>query len=287
MGNKRIRWGALCASAGCLFAAFAVATTQAQVTGPIALDNIPIIKNLKKGFATETTQWFNNLLLSQQLHEDLLQTGQLVKIDEQTMRSLLTQPVNTHEETERAVDAVRMVLGAAGVPYWVIDAIGDHEVIFNPDPAEVITYDKLLRVARRMMDAQDRAILDAVISVATQSGAAEVARDAVEEAVGLSQDSLGQTQAIVAGNQINAAVFGKLDSIQSGLQAAAYAQARKDAAAQAELRIADTQRAHDTRDFITGPYPTAGGGGIGEAAASAGVQAAVGLLAAPGSQLGM
>jgi|tagenome__1003787_1003787.scaffolds.fasta_scaffold20706331_2 hypothetical protein len=212
-------------------------------------------------FALEITQLLNNALLGKQLTEQEIHTEKLFAIDEQTMLAVLSQPINTHGMTQAAVNVARAALGSEGMPYDAGTALGVHEETFAFDPAAVTSQETVMPVFGMFMDAQDQAARESVASIAAQQESSEEAREAVDEAVSLSQGSEGTTQALMAGNQINAATFGKLDSIQTGIQSSNYLQARVAAAEQADLRTAYIQRNFDTRDFITGPYQAAGSSG--------------------------
>lgn len=231
---------------------FTVWCVAALVGGAYFFDRMENVN--AASWATEITQVLNKVLLTKQLTEQEVHTAQLVKIDEQTMLSILSLPTSTHGMTEAAVDIARTALGSQGMPYETGSALGVHEDTFMFDSDAVLTQDTVMPVFGGFMNAQDQAAMESVASIAAQQEASAAARQAVDLAVDLSQGSLGQTQALMAGNQINAATFGKLDSIQTGIQSNNYLEARRVAAEQAEKRATYVQRNHDTRDFITGPY---------------------------------
>jgi hypothetical protein len=238
MKAKLCRALALGASSVAIFGAFAVAETIAK---PIP--------------ALEVTQILNRIFLGKILAEDEIQTGELVKIDESTMRSILGQPISTHPLTEAAADVARSALGSQGVPYEMRAALGAYEETFRFDPSAVTTYETAVPVYDQILGSQEQATQELVAAIAVQQDSDAQARAAVGDAVELSQSSAGQTQALMAGNQINAAVHGKLSAISAGWQASAYQEARRAAAEQAEIRAAQAQRSYDTRDFVTGAYP--------------------------------
>jgi len=211
-------------------------------------------------YATEITQVLNKVLLGKQLTEQEVHTEKLFAIDEQTMRAIMGQRQNTHGMNEAAMDIARQSLGSLGVPYEMRSALLEYQNIFMFDPSAVVSQSTVMPIFGGFMDAQDQAAQESIAAITEQQRASEEARVAVERQISLSQGSEGTTQALMAGNQIAGAQFGKLDQIQVGLQAGNYMEARRVAAEQADLRAAYVQRNFDTRDFITGPYQSAGAG---------------------------
>jgi hypothetical protein len=262
-GRVRKLLGLSIATVVCFTATSAPRPAQAFVGDLIGMTAGAISSLMGKGRASEGTQVLNNIILGNQLSEDVVHTEKLFAIDEQTMLAVLAQPINTHGMTRTAVSIAREALGSQGIPYEIGAALGTHEQTFMFDPGAVVSQETVMPVVGLFMDSQDQAARESVASIAAQQNAADAAREAVDQAVSLSQGSEGQTQALMAGNQINAATFGKLDSIQTGIQSANYLDARKAAAEQADLRASWVQRNHDTRDFLTGPMPTAGGAAAG------------------------
>lgn len=210
-------------------------------------------------FALEPTQILNKILLGKQLAEQEVHTAELTMIDEQTMRSILAQPISTYGTTDQAARIASRALESMGMPYGS-NAVSEHEDIFSVRPQAATSPEAVAETLARLQQEEDRAVMETVATAAAQRDAAETARKAVSQSVDLSQGSAGQTQALMAGNQINAATFEKLGAMETGMQAANYMQARERAAELAKERLSDLQKSYDTRDFITGPYPAAEGG---------------------------
>lgn len=222
-------------------------------------------KTAEAFFALEATQWLNKIMLGKQLAEQEIHTEKLFAIDEQTMRSVMALPFNTHGASRAAANLARDALSSQGMPYGMASALTEHARIFFISPEAALSPSRVVRTMGTLMEEEDRAIMESVYSVASQRDAASAASRAIEEAVSLSQGSMGQTQATMAGNQINAGVFSKLEAMETGVQAANYMQARTRAAELTEAKIAGYQQNYDTRDFVSGAYPApegAGGGGF-------------------------
>lgn len=225
-------------------------------------------KDANAWFATEATQLLNNVLLGDQLTEDKVQTEKLFEIDEQTMRAVMSQPISTYGATRAATLVARGALQSQGMPYDTAAALSEHARIFFVSPEAALTPSRVVRTLGTMTAEEDRAIMEVVSAAASQRDAATAAARAMERAIDLSQQSEGQTQALMAGNQINAGVFSKLEAMETGFQTSNYMQARARSAELTERKIAGYQQNYDTRDFITGPYPAPetgfeGGGGVG------------------------
>ena len=214
-------------------------------------------------FALEATQWINKLLLADQLDEQKMHTQKLFAIDEQTMLSILRQPISTYGASRAASIIASDALESQGMPYDTASALSEHARLFFVSPDAALTPLRVVRTVGRIVDEQDRAVLESVASVTAQRDAAHAAQRAMIEAVELSQASQGQTQALQAGNQINAGIFSKLEAMEAGFQSANYMEARKQAADLTEAKMAGYQQNYDTRDFITGPYPAPEGSEIG------------------------
>ncbi len=216
-------------------------------------------------WATEFTQVLNNVLLGKQLTEQEVHTEKLFEIDEQTMRAVLTQPISTYGATRAATLIARDALESQGMPYGTAAALSEHARIFFVSPEAALSPSRVVRTLSTMTQEEDRAIMEVVSAAAAQRDAATAAARAMERAIDLSQRSEGQTQALMAGNQINAGVFSKLEAMETGFQTSNYMQARARSADLTEAKIAGYQQHHDTRDFLTGAYPApdvdVGGGG--------------------------
>lgn len=215
----------------------------------------------KGGRATEGTQVLNNVILGGQLGEQIQQTFKLFGIEQQTLLSVLQQPINTYGAARAASMIARDALASQGMPYDMASALAEHARLFFISPDAAINPSRVVRTMGAMVEEQDRAILESVSSVASQRDAAYALQQAMEEAIELSQSSIGQTQGIQAGNQINAAIFSQLQAVEAGQQAANYMEARRQAAELTQVKITGYQLNHDTRDFITGPYPAPETGG--------------------------
>lgn len=234
----------------------------------------------KGGRATEGTQVLNNIILGGQLGEAIQHTSSLFGIDAQTMRAVLGLPMNTYGASRAASMIARDVLESQGMPYDMAAAISEHARIFMVSPDAALSPYRVTRTIETLIQEEDRAIFESVSATAAQRDASNMARDAMEEAIGLSQGSWGQTQAIMAGNQVNAGVFGKLEAIEAGQQAANYREARARAAEVTDMKIGAYQRHADTRDFLTGAYPAPdfGGGAVEEVAGNVAADAANGIV---------
>lgn len=213
--------------------------------------------------ATEWTQILNKILLGKQLSEQEVHTQKLFEIDEQTMRAVLSQPINTYGASKAASMIARDALASQGMPYDTASALSEHARLYFISPDAALTPHRVVRTVGRIIEEEDRAIMESVATVTAQRDAAYAAQRAMQEAIRLSQQSQGQTQALQAGNQINAGVFSKLEAMETGIQSANYMQARQHAAELTKAKIDAYQQHHDTRDFITGPYPAPEGGEIG------------------------
>lgn len=226
-------------------------------------------KDANAWFATEATQLLNNVLLGDQLTEDKVQTNKLFEIDEQTMRAVMSQPISTYGASRAATMIARDALASQGMPYDTAAALSEHARIFFVSPDAALSVNRLVRTLGTLTAEEDRAIMEVVSAAASQRDAATAAARAMERAIDLSQQSEGQTQALMAGNQINAGVFSKLEAMETGFQTQNYMQARARSAELTERKMAGYQQNYDTRDFITGPYPApeggveVGGGGVG------------------------
>jgi hypothetical protein len=234
----------------------------------------------KGGRATEGTQVLNNVILGGQLGEQIQHTTSLFGIDAQTMRAVLGLPMNTYGASRAASMIARDVLESQGMPYDMAAAISEHARIFMVSPDAALSPYRVTRTLETLIQEEDRAIFENVSTVAAQRDASNMARDAMEEAVNLSQGAWGQTQAIMAGNQVNAGVFGKLEAIEAGQQSANYREARARAAEITDMKIGAYQRHADTRDFLTGAYPAPdfGGGAVETVAGNVAADAANGIV---------
>lgn len=231
------------------------------VTGAVAAAFLAVTPAVSEAFfALEATQWINKGLLFEQLTEDKVQSSELMTIDQQTYRSILNLPQNTHGMNEAAMEVARSALGMEGMPYELGAALGTHERTFVYDPALVQSHETIMQVYEPLVVEKQRAARENVAAIALQQEAATEAREAVADQVGLSQGAQGQTQALMAGNQIQAANFGKLDQMQAAIQAQNYLASRQAAAIETSTKVGLDQRNFDTRDFLTGPMPTIGGG---------------------------
>ena len=220
-------------------------------------------KEANAWFATEATQLLNNVFLSKQLTEQEIHTEKLFEIDEQTMRAVLSQPISTYGATRAATLIASDALESQGMPYRQASALSEHARIYFISPDAALSPARVVRTVGTLMQEEDRAIMEVVSVTTAQRDAAQASARAMERAVDLSQQSEGQTQALMAGNQINAGVFSKLEAMETGVQSANYMQARARAAELTEAKIAGYQQNYDTRDFITGPYPAPEGGDVG------------------------
>jgi hypothetical protein len=234
----------------------------------------------KGGRATEGTQVLNNVILGGQLGEQIQQTFKLFGIEQQTLLSVLRQPINTYGAARAASMIARDALASQGMPYDVASALSEHARLFFISPDAALNPSRVVRTMNVVVGEQDRAILESVSSVASQRDAANALREAIEEAVELSQSSVGQTQGIQAGNQINAAIFSQMQAVEAGQQAANYMQARQQAAQLTEVKMSGYQRHADTRDFLTGPYPAPdfGGGAVDTVVGNVAADAANGIV---------
>ena len=220
-------------------------------------------KSAEAFFALEATQWLNKLLLGKQLTEQEIHTEKLFEIDEQTMRAVLSQPISTYGATRAATLIASDALESQGMPYRQASALSEHARIYFISPDAALSPARVVRTVGTLMQEEDRAIMEVVSVTTAQRDAAQASARAMERAVDLSQQSEGQTQALMAGNQINAGVFSKLEAMETGIQSANYMQARARAAELTEAKIAGYQQNYDTRDFLTGPYPAPESGETG------------------------
>lgn len=220
-------------------------------------------KSAEAFFALEATQWLNKILLGKQLTELEIHTEKLFEIDEQTMRAVMSQPISTYGASRAATMIARDALASQGMPYDTAAALSEHARIFFVSPDAALSPSRVVRTLGTLTAEEDRAIMEVVSAAASQRDAATAAARAMERAIDLSQQSEGQTQALMAGNQINAGVFSKLEAMETGFQTQNYMQARARASELTEAKIAGYQQNYDTRDFLTGPYPAPEGGEIG------------------------
>jgi hypothetical protein len=205
------------------------------------------------GVAQEATQILNKILLGKQLIEQEM-------INEQTLLAILPQGADLNGLNQVAGEIARDALGSLGMPYELGAALGTHTATFQFDPAEVYSWETVMPRYGLFMDELDRAAFENVAAIAQQQEAALAQRAAVDAQVALSQTSLGANQALMVSNQLAGATISTLQQIEAGLQSKNYIESRKVAAEMADLRAAYAQRSYDTRDFITGPMPSAGAG---------------------------
>jgi hypothetical protein len=183
------------------------------------------------------------------------------KVDEQTMLAIIAQEHNVFPDYAAIASAARRIAGNQGLPYGHGAALGEHERVYLDPPRPRMSVEETMRKAGVLTSRSERVATDAVSVLTRAHEAAERDAGVLSGLVDLSQGSLGTTQAVQAGNQIEAANNAKLDQIRAAQTSLAYVEARRLAAEEAERRLMFQQRHDDTRDFLTGPMPLLGGGG--------------------------